>query len=154
MEAFVVTCAPITCAAPTHTSVPAGALAAADTVWTAAAQQVVAFQPGRLRIGEQTLPLDGAEISPRSGAVAVTGARVHVTAAEATGPPGLHVTLGGGDEPGYWRQVLWSCEQTRCRRQVLDGFARVVDREMMAAAADGRVLIVRSDRILLVSGTN
>ncbi|MGX6603331.1 hypothetical protein ACWKSP_14485 [Micromonosporaceae bacterium Da 78-11] len=159
VSAVRVTCDPVTCVAPTSTWGFAGR---PDTAWVAPtdpAGQVRTFQPGMLRIGEQIVPLrSDAAPAPRSGALAVDGSRTYLTAAEATVRPGLHVTVGGGAEyesepprPQYWQQVLWRCDGPRCRRQVLDGFADTYGQELLAAAPDGRVLIVRQDRILLVS---
>jgi len=145
-----VTCDPVTCAAPRDTS---SLIDQSSTVWTTMAGESVSFRPGQLQVGGQLVPMDGGEIQPWSGAVAVAGSRVLATAAEATTRPGLHVAIGEPAERGeYWQQVLWRCDQARCHRQVLDAFEGPATFEAMAASADGRVLIVRPDRMLLVSG--
>ncbi|BAL89411.1 hypothetical protein AMIS_41910 [Actinoplanes missouriensis 431] len=117
----------------------------------------VSYEPGQVRVGERPLDVPGSRLSPRSGAVVAAGSTVYVTAAEETARPGLHVTVG--EQPGpesadvYWRQVLWRCDEVRCTRQALDDFGHVAGHEAMAVAADGRILIVRQDRILLVSAS-
>jgi hypothetical protein len=150
-QAAVVTCDPVTCAAPRSDRVTASEPGAVWQAPTAFPGEVTALSPGQLRANGHPMNLGGGERAPGSGALAVSGSRVYVTEAEVATPPGVHVTLGSPSEPEYWQQVLWECEGLRCRRQALDGFASRGWREMMAAAADGRVLIVRSDRILLVS---
>ena len=112
------------------------------TVWTAEPGRVIAFQAGRLRAGDQLLPLPGGRTAEWSGAVATTGGEVYVTAAEAPEDLGY---------PARWQQVVWRCGTAVCRRQVLDTFPTTFTRETMAVAADGRVFIARSDRILLLS---
>jgi hypothetical protein len=142
----VVTCDSAACDDPRTRSVFAGD---DEAVWAAPA---VTLEPGRLRIEDRMLQLDGAEIASRSGAVATSGSVVHVTAAEAAPRPGLHVRIGeAAEEPAYWRQVLWRCSGETCARQELDGMAETTGRELVAAADDGRVVILREDRILLVS---
>ncbi|MEU7903607.1 hypothetical protein [Actinoplanes sp. NPDC049118] len=155
LGAVLVTCAPITCAAARNTWVFAGE---PGEVWAAPAtftDQVSAFQPGMLRIGEQMRSLDSGEVSPDSGALAVAGSRVYATAAEATTRrQGPHITVGAPaerEQPEHWQQVLWSCDRSRCRRQVLEEFDSAGGREFLAVGADGRALIVRQDRILLVA---
>jgi hypothetical protein len=149
----LLSCAPITCAAVTKTWTFAGA----DPVWAAPSTSTgpaSSFQPGMVRIGEQLVSLDSGRVPPGSGTLAVTGSGVYATAAEATTRRGLRVTVGAPDPqapPEYWQQVLWRCAQLRCRRQVLDTFASAAGGELLAVGADGRVLLVRPDRILLVS---
>jgi hypothetical protein len=160
LEAVLVTCAPVTCAAPSSEWTFAGR---PGTVWvapTTPAPRVASFEPGMVRFGERTLSVEGNAVAPGSGAVAASGAHVYATAAEATTRPhGLRITIGASaregeprePESGYWQQVLWRCDQSHCRRQVLNTFRSAAGREMLAVGADGRVLIVREDRILLVS---
>jgi hypothetical protein len=45
--------------------------------------------------------------------------------------------------------VLWRCDATACHRQLLDTLPATYTPEMMAVAADGRVFIARTDRLLL-----
>jgi hypothetical protein len=141
----VVTCDSITCAGTRTRSVFAG-----DGVWVAPA---LTFEPGRIRIEDRMLPLAGAEIASRSGAVASAGSVVYATAAEAAPRPGLHIRIGeaDADQSGYWRQLLWRCAGESCARRELDGMTETTGRELLAVSGDGRVLIVRDDRILLVS---
>ncbi|WP_089299132.1 hypothetical protein [Actinoplanes regularis] len=154
LTANLVTCDPVTCANPRASSTFTGQ---GDTRWAAPTSltgPAVTFAPGQLRIGERTLPLESGEIFPTSAAVTAAGAQVYVTAAEATPPPGPHVTIStsaGPAEPEYWQQVLWRCDQERCSRQTLDYRDTVSGRDVLAVADDGRVLIVGDDRILLVS---
>ena len=155
-EAAVVTCDPVTCAAPRTAWSWVGK---PGTPWAAPVSPTgpaVSYEPGLLRIGERMLPLPGragTTSAKQSGAVAAEGDRFYATAAEGRTPrPGLHLTVGvPAAEPTYWRQVLWRCDQQACRRQVLDGFDLLTGSEQMAAAADGRVLIARPTRVLLVS---
>jgi hypothetical protein len=149
MQAFQVTCEPVNCAAPRNTVVFVGQAA---TVWTATPDGLISLRPGMVQVGEQMVGLDGGEFAPLSGAVAVAGPHVYATAAEETTPPGFHLTIGTpAERADHWQQVLWRCDLTACRRQVLDAFEAGGGPEMLAVAADGRVLIVRSDRILLFS---
>ncbi|GAA1646496.1 hypothetical protein [Actinoplanes couchii] len=150
--ATVVTCDPVTCAAPRTTSAFAGT---SGTTWDTLAGDpatVIAFDPGRLQFGEQLITLDSGRTAAWSGAVASEGSHVYATAAEQADPPGLHVTIstdGEPAEPGYWRQILWRCDQNGCSRQALDGMTESWGREGLAVSGDGQVLIVRQDRILL-----
>ncbi|HWS36814.1 MAG TPA: hypothetical protein VN408_29245 [Actinoplanes sp.] len=152
--AHVVTCDPVGCANPRTTSTFAGA---GTTAWSTDAGEpgrVIGFEPGRLQVGEQIVPLESAEIAAWSGAVAAAGSHVYATAAERADPPGLHVTVTTADEPAepaYWRQVLWRCDTGGCSRQALDGLTQTWGREGLAVAGDGRVLIVGESRILLVT---
>jgi hypothetical protein len=50
-----------------------------------------------------------------------------------------------------WQQVLWRCDATSCRRQVLDKFPTTFTREVMAVATDRRVFIAHPERVLLLS---
>ncbi|MDI6100342.1 hypothetical protein QLQ12_17180 [Actinoplanes sp. NEAU-A12] len=149
----LVTCDPVTCANPRTSSTFSGDQ---DTAWAAlpaVTGQTVSFEPGSLRIGEQLMPLESNEIAPWSGAVTTVGSEVYATAAEATEPPGLYVRIGTSAEPAqpeHWRQVLWRCGPAGCGRQSLDS-VEIAGREVLAASEDGRVLIVRDDRVLLVS---
>jgi hypothetical protein len=89
------------------------------------------------------LPLPGNRTAKWSGAVATNGPAVYATAAEAP------ESVSG--RPSRWRQVLWRCAATACRRQILDTLPATFTREVMAVAADGRVFIARTDRLLLLS---
>ncbi|MEU4622594.1 hypothetical protein AB0G04_21830 [Actinoplanes sp. NPDC023801] len=140
----VVTCDSAACGDPRTRTVFAGD---PEAVWSAPA---ITFEPGALRIEDRMLPLDGAEIASRSGAVASAGSVLYATAAEAAPQPGLHIRIGAA-EPAHWRQVLWRCSGETCARQGLGTMAEATGGELLAAAGDGRVLIVREDRILLVS---
>jgi hypothetical protein len=113
-------------------------------------QPVVSFQPGRLKIGDQWVPLESAPVKPGSGAVAVAGSRVYATAAAATGrPSGFWVSLG--TPTTYRQQILWICERVSCRRHPLDVRPDTGGRELLAVGPDGRVLLVRPDRLTLVT---
>ncbi|WP_433290846.1 hypothetical protein ACQP2F_23955 [Actinoplanes sp. CA-030573] len=122
------------------------------SVWTTTpAGTAVSYRPGTIRVGDRLQNLPGGAVPGDSGAVAAAGGHAYATAAEQAPAPGFHVTLGAAAGPAYWRQVLWRCDPAGCRRQTLDGFPTRHGRELMAANPDGRVLIVRQDRILLVS---
>ncbi len=152
-EATTVTCDPVTCANPGTSAAFAGDGAIA---WSADGEQpgrVLSFEPGRIRIGERMMPVQSGAIAYGSGAVTAAGPVVYATAAEAATPPGLHVSIGPSDEPTYWRQVLWRCDVNGCDRRVLDSMAEAYGREAIVVAADGRVLIVRQSRMLLLSGS-
>ncbi|MEU4427770.1 hypothetical protein AB0F81_44710 [Actinoplanes sp. NPDC024001] len=125
-----------------------------EAVWAAPAalgQQVAALQPGRLQI-EHFEPLENG-VAAESGAVAVAGDTVYAAeAVTSTRQDGFHVTVG--EAPQFWRQVLWRCTFAReCHRVPLDVYEGPARREMLAPGPDGRVLIVREDRILLVDPT-
>lgn len=122
------------------------------SVWTTGpGGPAVSYRPGTLRVGDRLQNLPGGHVPGDSGAVAAAGGHAYATAAEQAPAPGFHVTLGAAAEPAYWRQILWRCDPGGCRRQILDGFTTRYGRELMAASPDGRVLIVRRDRMLLVS---
>jgi hypothetical protein len=146
-----VTCEPVTCAGPRQGSAN---VAFRDAVWAtppALGAEPVLLMAGRLRIGDDDwVPLEAADVAPRSGAVAVAGSRVYATVATATGrPPGFHLTVGAA--PGHWQQMLWICERSHCRRHPLDVFRGPAGRELLAVGPDGRVLIVRDDLITLTT---
>ncbi|MEU4689301.1 hypothetical protein [Actinoplanes sp. NPDC023714] len=123
------------------------------SAWTMAGAEAVSLEPHLLRVGDRMLDLPGGAVADRSGAIAVSGTSYLVTAAEETTRPGLRVSVGAtGGTAGHWQQVLWRCDAGRCAREVLDRFgAAPQSPEALAVAADGRVLIVRQDAILLVS---
>jgi hypothetical protein len=145
-----ITCEPVTCAAPRKSWTPAGT---PDALWVTPpgpGDAAVSLEPGRLRVGEQLIQLEAAQIAPRSGALAMSGSRVYATAAvSTTRPAGFHFTVG--TPPEYWQQVLWICERASCRRQPLDVFQGAAGPEMLAVGPDGRALIVRGDRVTLVT---
>lgn len=146
-----VTCAPVTCARPRTASSFMGHPVSAWVAPRVLGGPVLSYEPGQLRDGESMRSLSSRRIAPDSGAVAPGGDRLYATAAEAATTPGWHVSIGEEDAalPAYWRQVLWRCDATSCTRQELDRSRDGLRREVMAVAADGRVLIVRERRILL-----
>ncbi|GIF09799.1 hypothetical protein [Actinoplanes siamensis] len=158
VEAALITCDPVTCAHARSTWVFAGE---PGRTWVAPAtstEPLVTFQPDALRIGEQLVPLSSNDVPSWSGALAVAGGRVYATAAEpaTTRRQGLHITIGTDvvpEQPDRWQQVLWRCDQSHCQRQVMDSFDSVYAGEALAVSPDGRVLVVRTDRILLVSAS-
>ena len=109
-------------------------------MWTAGPGRLIALLPGVLQDGDRLLSLPGGQIAKWSGALATSGSEVYATAAEAP----------ESGTPSHWRQVLWRCAVAACHRQVLDEFPTTFTREAMAVAADGRVLIARPDRVLLL----
>ncbi|MBG0565987.1 hypothetical protein [Actinoplanes aureus] len=148
-----VSCEPVTCARP-RTAELAGA--PPDAIWATPevlGAGIAALKPGRLQI-EHWEPLEN-HVAAESGAVALAGDAVYVAEAVVSSQQrGVSVSFGSasaGGEGEYWRQVLWRCTRQReCRRTPLDVYPGPAHRELLAPGPDGRVLIVRQDRILLV----
>ncbi|BBH69649.1 hypothetical protein ACTI_63340 [Actinoplanes sp. OR16] len=147
--ALSVTCDPLTCANVRKGSSFLGHPVSAWEPPTTVGGPAVSMEPGLLRAGDLLLTLPGDAVAGGSGAVAGT----YATAAEQAARPGFHVTVGEpAPETGYWRQVLWRCDASRCARTPLDRLTITASgHEAMAVGADGRVLIVRQDAILLVT---
>jgi hypothetical protein len=137
-------CEPVTCAGPRRSD---GRAAPPDAVWATAGDRTIAVRAGELYDGDNS-----AMIAPgagaQSGAVAAVGPYVYLTAAlPGTGERGFHVTIG---EPArYWRQTVWRCSGLACTSAPMDGYAGEPRRELLAVADDGRILVVRDDRIVL-----
>ena len=133
-------CEPVTCAGPRET---VGDAALPDAVREGAAS----FRAGELYHGAGSTLLAG-DAAAQSGALTVAGSAVYVAAAVPTDPVGFHLTVG---EPArYWRQTVWRCERLACVRTPLDVYEGDPRRELLAVAGDGRVLVVRDDRIVLL----
>ncbi|WP_433833383.1 hypothetical protein ACQP2E_18730 [Actinoplanes sp. CA-015351] len=171
-EASQVTCEPVTCAKPRSAQIWVGD---PGSVWAAPATLgglALSYEQGMLRVGENILNAVGGPQAPETGAVVARDGVYYATAAEKTTKPGFHVTIGGPgadsvsafdssfdsgaeDQAGvadYWQQVLWRCSELACTRQPLDTFGFAYsEHEVMAASDDGRVLIVRQDRMLLLT---
>jgi hypothetical protein len=149
---FHATCDPVKCAHPRVTVTSGGPPDAAWTPLDAAGSDVAWVTRGGLQIGERNIRLAETNFDQRSAAVAGGRAGIHaVTAVRAAQPPGLRVTFG--PQPQYWRQVLWYCPDPDChglRRVPLDVFEGRPRPVKLAVADDGRVLIVREDRITLL----
>jgi hypothetical protein len=149
----VVTCQPVSCADPqtSDTSAPPP-----NARWTAPGNlgdAVVSLQRGELMIGKNQVELE-ADIGSESGALAVAGADLYATVAvpTTTRQTGLRITVGSPRTT--WQQILWQCERSRCdrsRRIPLDVFSGTAGRELLAVSADGQVLIVRDDHVLLLA---
>jgi hypothetical protein len=65
-----------------------------------------------------------------------------------TSGAGLRLTVGEPER--RWRQTLWRCRRFECASLPLDTYAGDGRREMLAVAGDGRVLVVRADRVVLL----
>ncbi|BFU43278.1 hypothetical protein [Krasilnikovia sp. MM14-A1004] len=152
----VVTCEPVTCANPRATDTDAAPPDARWSMPTAPGQNVVSLRGGELFVGGSGISLAG-DVAKESGAVTVAGADVYATAAVATGTvtdqqPGARITIGRAR--GSWQQILWRCRGQQCLqfdRVPLDLPADPAGHEVLAVGGDGRVLIVREDRVLLVT---
>ena len=149
----VVTCDPVTCGNPRAGDAGAGPR---EALWSTPAgldDNGVALEEGTLKIGDDRVTL-ASDVADGSGALAISGSRLYATVAEATTTrqAGLHLTLG--ETPTSWRQSLWRCERAHCdhpERIPLDVISGEAGREVMAVGPDGRVLIVRDDRVILLT---
>ncbi|RZU49380.1 FtsH-binding integral membrane protein [Krasilnikovia cinnamomea] len=152
----VVTCDPVTCANPRATDADAAPPDARWSTPTGLGQDVVSLRHGELRVGGGGVVLAG-DVGAQSGAIAVAGSELYATATVATTAvadrePGLRVRVGRPRGP--WQQILWRCPRAQCtepERVPLDLPADPPGREALAVGGDGRVLIVRPDRVLLVT---
>ncbi|HET9516574.1 MAG TPA: hypothetical protein VFO77_02485, partial [Actinoplanes sp.] len=147
----VITCDPVACANPRAETVRAGSR---DAVWSTPAgldDTAVALQDGTLAVGDDKVEL-AADVEHGSGALAVTGSHVYVTAAEATTTTGTGLSVRVGETATARRQLLWRCERANCRDPVPIPFAGLPafgGREAMAVGPDGQVLIVGAERTAL-----
>ncbi len=148
----VVTCDPVTCANPRTGDVGAGPRDAVRTTPAGLDDNIVALQQGTLKIGDDGVTL-ASDVAPGSGALAISGSHLYATVAEATTQrTGLQITVGEAHKS--WQQVLWRCVLAHCDRPeripvgVISGDA---GREVMAVGPNGRVLIVRDDRVILLT---
>jgi hypothetical protein len=137
-------CEPVTCAEPRQT---VGRAAPPDAVWTVAGERAVAVRSGELYDGDNSAVITPGAAA-QSGVVAVGGPYVHLTAAiPATGTGGLHITAG---EPvQHWRRTVWRCAGLACASVPMDTYTGEARRELLAVADDGRILVVREERIVL-----
>lgn len=138
-------CEPLTCARP-HEAVKQAA--PPDAVWDATGDNVVSFRAGHLYDGTGSALITG-DAAAESGAAALAGPVMYVAAAQPSTPDsGFHLALG---EPSkYWRQSVWRCQGFDCVNSPMDLYEGDARRELLAVAADGRVLVVRNDRIVLL----
>ncbi|MFC7535179.1 hypothetical protein [Actinoplanes sp. GCM10030250] len=144
-----VTCDPVTCANRRTVDVDAGP---PDAVWPTpveAGQPVLSLERGLLRRAADEVIVTQ-EMAPKSGALAVGGSTVYVTGAVTSERPSTGFSVTIGEQPEYWRQVLWQCGAIDCRRTPLDVFEGPAQRELIAVGPGGRVLIARDDRTVLV----
>ena len=149
----IVTCDRITCANPRAGDV---GVAPRDAAWSMPAEledHGIALERGTLKINDDEIAL-ASDVAQGSGALAVSGSHLYATVAEAATSPrtGLHITLG--ETPKSWQQVLWRCERTHCNRPEripLNVTTGEAGRELMAVSPNGRVLIVRDDRVILLT---
>ena len=149
----VLTCDPVTCANPRARDVGPGPREALWSTPTDLGDGSVALEHGTLKIDGEQVTL-ASDIAGGSGALAISGSHLYVTAAEATTtePTGLHITLGA--RPKSWQQILWRCARAHCdqpERIPLDVITGEAGHEVMAIDANGRVLIVRDDRTILLT---
>lgn len=151
----VATCAPVTCANPRVTVVGGGL--ADDAAWTLreAADGLVWVSNGGLHLGEQgehIVRLVNSGFDKRSAAVATAGTGIYATTAVKAAEP-FGVRLSFGPKPQYWRLMLWHCPDPPCerlRRIPLDIFEGAPGPVALAVSDDGRVLVVREGRIILL----
>ncbi|MEV6301858.1 hypothetical protein AB0M02_20770 [Actinoplanes sp. NPDC051861] len=145
-----ITCDPVTCANP-RTADPSAAPPGAT--WLPPATlggPAISLDTGLLRrdLDEQLLT---GRAAAESGGLARTPTTLYAAEAEPGTRPTTGFQITVGTAPAYWRQVLWRCRDQRCTRTPLDVYEGVARPEQIAPGPDGRVLIVREDRTLLVS---
>jgi hypothetical protein len=81
--------------------------------------------------------------------VAVAGPYVYLAGALPSEPEsGFHLAIGEPER--YWRQTVWRCRGFDCASLPMDLYRGEGRREVLAVAGDGRVLVVRDDRIALL----
>ncbi|GGN38773.1 MFS family permease [Actinoplanes campanulatus] len=137
-------CDPVTCANPRETANDDLPL---QGIWSTAGDRSVGYFDGRLfQNGELTTVADGSPDG--TGALAVAGSSVYVAAALPTRPErGFHLSIG---EPArHWRQTVSRCTGGRCDSVPMDRYDGEPQRELVAVAEDGRILLVRPGRIVL-----
>jgi hypothetical protein len=137
-------CEPVTCANPRHAE---GRAAPPDAVWTVTGERAVAVRSGELYDGENSAVI-APGVAAQSGAVAIAGPYVYLTAAmPANATRESHVTVG--ESVQHWRQTIWRCTGLTCTSAPMDTYTGEARRELLAVADDGRILVVRDDRIVL-----
>jgi hypothetical protein len=146
-----VTCDPATCGNLRRVHAEAGPPSAVWATPAVAGRPVASLEGGLLRSGGgETFQFS--QTSGTAGAVVTDGDLVYLTGAvPAERPPGnltFRITLG--TPPEYRRQTLWRCAGGDCHGTPLDVYEGPAQRQMLVPGPDGRVLIVRADRTLLV----
>ncbi|GAA1384059.1 hypothetical protein [Catellatospora chokoriensis] len=161
------TCAPVTCADPQIVPVDHPHQANSGPIWSVISisppyREPFASLPGA---GSDAGHLDASgtrlEFGPDS-TLTLPGRGTYAVTAERITRRGLHISLGrsaGGEQVGTaWRWVLWHCAPG-CHvpdRTLLDVTASIDDSTMappgvqLTQAPDGRILLLRADRTLLI----
>ncbi len=137
-------CDPAACTRVRHTEQPA-----VGTAWAASHQRTVSLLGSELWDGTRMWQLGDAG-NDESGTVLAGRDSVYVAAAVSTEPDtGLRVTAGA--RPEFQREVVWRCTgPDGCTRVSLDVYSGPGLQERLAVSEDGRVLVVRADRNLLL----
>ncbi|MBB4692489.1 hypothetical protein [Paractinoplanes abujensis] len=138
-------CEPVTCANPKQSAPDAGPPGAA---WAVAGDRTVVLFGGELRDGETTASVAGSS-SAGHAAIAVAGSSVYVAAAQpGDGPAGFRFSVG--ESVPHWRQTVWRCRDRHCDSVPMDAYDNGERSQLLAVSEDGRVLVVRYDRIALL----
>jgi hypothetical protein len=139
-------CDPLTCAHPRRAEQQGGNPGA---VWMSSGERALYFTEVEVSDGAHSWRLHDFATG-RSGALAFDGEATYVAAAVLSAPPdGFQVTVGGGRPAQFRRETVWRCAGSECVSVPLDTYAGDGRRELLAVGPDGRVLIVRDDRVLL-----
>ncbi|MEU8080762.1 hypothetical protein AB0B31_35575 [Catellatospora citrea] len=161
------TCAPVTCADPQIVPVDDPYQADFGPIWSVISTSAPGKEPfaGPPGAAADAGRLDAAgtrlEFGPDS-ALTLAGHGTYAVTAERITRRGLHISLGGsagGEQVGTaWRWVLWHCAPG-CHtpdRTLLDVTISIDDSTMappgvqLVPAPDGRILLLRADRTLLI----
>ncbi|MBL7258548.1 hypothetical protein [Paractinoplanes lichenicola] len=139
-------CEPVTCAAPKQSAVDSGP---SDAAWTVAGDRTVFVRGGELFDGHTSTPVGGSGNS-KLAAAAVAGPDVYVAAAVPTEAAGSGFRITYGEPVQHWRQTVWRCRNQECASTPLDSYDNQEREQLLAVSADGRVLVVRDDHIVLL----
>ncbi|WP_328476105.1 hypothetical protein OHA21_21045 [Actinoplanes sp. NBC_00393] len=138
-------CEPGTCAKPQRATQEA---APPDAVWETVGDRTVAFRAGQLYDGADSA-LISTDVAAQPGGLATVGQQVYVAGAQPSAPDsGFRVSVGEAAQ--HWRQTVWRCTGFDCVSSPLDVYEGEARDALLAVADDGRVLVVRYDRIVLL----
>ncbi|GAA2674752.1 hypothetical protein [Actinoplanes palleronii] len=122
----------------------------AVTTWTSSGDRAAALSGDLVFDGDRTWQL-GDFGTGESGAVVLARRATYVAAAVAATPAaGFRITVGSAEPQRYRRETVWRCAGSACTSVPLDTYAGEGRKEMLAVSEDGRVLVVRDDRVLLL----
>ncbi|MBM2615706.1 hypothetical protein JIG36_09085 [Actinoplanes sp. LDG1-06] len=97
-------------------------------------------------------PKHTADVAPPEpdslNATTVVGSTTYEATAVPAPAPGFHLTIG--ESRKYWRQMVSRCVDGDCVSSPMDAYEGDVRRPLLAVAEDGRVLVVREDRVVLL----